>query len=55
MFADHAAYAVMTLCIAGGGVAGLAAAHYALRSPGYRRIILVEAAERLGGWVRTVR
>ena len=45
----------MTLCIVGGGVAGLAAAHYALKVPGYKRIVLLEAADRLGGWIRMVR
>ena len=45
----------MTLCIVGGGVAGLAAAHYALKVPGYKRIVLLEAADRLGSWIRTVR
>ena len=46
----------MTLCIVGGGVAGLAAAHYALRAPGqYHRILVLEASDRLGGWVRTLR
>ena len=45
----------MTLCVVGGGVAGLSAAHYALKTPGVRRIVLLEAAERLGGWIDTVR
>ena len=45
----------MTLCILGGGVAGLAAAHYALRSSAYSRIVLVESSSRLGGWVQTIR
>ena len=45
----------MTLCVVGGGVAGLSAAHYALKAPGVRRIVLLESAERLGGWIDTVR
>lgn len=45
----------MSLCILGGGVAGLAAAHYALQSSAYSRIVLVESSPRLGGWVRTIR
>ena len=45
----------MSLCILGGGVAGLAAAHYALQSSAYSRIVLVESSARLGGWVRTIR
>ena len=45
----------MTLCIVGGGVAGLTAAHYALKAPNVKRIVLLEAADRLGGWIDTVR
>ena len=45
----------MSLCILGGGVAGLATAHYALQSSQYSRIVLVESSNRLGGWIRTVR
>ena len=45
----------MTLCVVGGGVAGLSAAHYALKASGVRRIVLLERAERLGGWIDTVR
>ena len=45
----------MTLCIVGGGVAGLAAAHYALKNPTFKRIVLLESSERLGGWVKTIR
>ena len=48
-------HVTMTLCIVGGGGAGLAAAHYALKVPGYKRIVLLEAGDRLGGWIRTVR
>ena len=33
----------------------MAAAHYALQSSAYSRIVLVEASTRLGGWVRTIR
>ena len=45
----------MTLCIVGGGVAGLAAAHYALKAPDVKRIVLLESSKRLGGWIDTVR
>ena len=46
---------LMTLCIVGGGVAGLAAAHYALKAPDVKRIVLLESSKRLGGWIDTVR
>jgi len=36
-------------------VAGLAAAHYALKNPTFKRIVLLESTERLGGWVKTIR
>ena len=46
---------LMTLCIVGGGVAGLSAAHYALKAPDVKRIVLLESSKRLGGWIDTVR
>jgi len=36
-------------------VAGLAAAHYALKSSAWSRIVVVESSSRLGGWVSTTR
>jgi len=45
----------MTLCVLGGGVAGLAAAHYALSNPSVRRVVVLESSSRLGGWIQTIR
>jgi len=45
----------MTLCILGGGVAGLSAAHYALSSSKFRRIVILESSARIGGWIKTIR
>jgi len=44
-----------TVGVVGGGVAGLAAAHYLLRKPSVTRVVVLEAAPRLGGWVRSTR
>jgi len=46
---------IMTLCILGGGIAGLTAAHYALSNPAYRRIVVLESSHRVGGWIQTTR
>jgi len=45
----------MTLCILGGGVAGLAAAHYALTASAFKKIVILESSSRLGGWIKTIR
>jgi len=45
----------MTLCILGGGIAGLSAAHYALTNPAIKRIVVLESSSRLGGWIQTTR
>ncbi|XP_012283522.1 protoporphyrinogen oxidase [Orussus abietinus] len=39
--------------ILGGGIAGLSAAYYALNNPKIGPVILFEASNRLGGWIRT--
>lgn len=39
--------------VVGGGIAGLAAAHRLLSSPGAPRVTVVEAADELGGKIRT--
>ena len=60
-----------TVGVVGGGVAGLAAAHYILRKPSVTRlrvdsetktltkdiarVVILEASPRLGGWVKTTR
>lgn len=41
--------------VVGGGLAGLAAAHYAQASQGVGRVVVLESATRLGGWVHTLR
>ena len=43
------------VCVVGGGLAGLAAAHYSLRLATTSRVVVLEASTRLGGWVRTTR
>lgn len=40
-----------TVAVLGGGVAGLAAAHYLGQLRTFPRILLMEASHRLGGWV----
>jgi len=45
----------MTLCVLGGGIAGLSAAHYALRNPAVKKVIVLESSSRLGGWIQTTR
>eukprot|EP00090_Calanus_glacialis_P005667 TRINITY_DN14382_c0_g1_i1.p1 TRINITY_DN14382_c0_g1~~TRINITY_DN14382_c0_g1_i1.p1 ORF type:complete len:468 (+),score=114.37 TRINITY_DN14382_c0_g1_i1:50-1453(+) len=45
----------MTLCVLGGGIAGLTAAHYALNNPAVKRIVVLESSSRLGGWIQTTR
>ena len=44
-----------TVCVVGGGLAGLASAHYALRLSPSSRVIVLEATNRFGGWVDTTR
>ncbi|XP_015117488.1 protoporphyrinogen oxidase [Diachasma alloeum] len=39
--------------ILGGGIAGLSAAFYALENPKIGPLILFEASDRLGGWIKT--
>ena len=43
--------------ILGGGVSGLAAAHYLLKHPKVSskvtKIVVLEAAQRVGGWIQT--
>eukprot|EP00092_Neocalanus_flemingeri_P024801 GFUD01026891.1.p1 GENE.GFUD01026891.1~~GFUD01026891.1.p1 ORF type:complete len:468 (-),score=108.11 GFUD01026891.1:78-1481(-) len=45
----------MTLCVLGGGIAGLTAAHYALHNPAVKRVVVLESSSRLGGWINTTR
>ncbi len=45
----------MSFTVLGGGVSGLAAAHYLTKLPTAKEIILVESSKRLGGWINTSR
>ena len=51
----HVILIVMTLCVLGGGIAGLTAAHYALNNPAVKRLVVLESSSRLGGWIQTTR
>lgn len=42
------------MLIIGGGVSGLSAAHYLLKS-GVKEVNILEASNRLGGWVRSIK
>ncbi len=42
----------MTVVILGGGIGGLSSAYYLLKSTKYK-VILIEASNRLGGWIRS--
>ncbi|XP_066582037.1 protoporphyrinogen oxidase isoform X2 [Prorops nasuta] len=41
--------------ILGGGISGLSAAYYALDNPKIGSVVLFEASDRLGGWIRSNR
>lgn len=43
----------MSYVVAGGGLGGLATAHYLSKLPGTRKIVILEASSRIGGWVQT--
>lgn len=43
---------VMKVAVLGGGVSGLAAAHYYL-SGRVGRVVVLEGSNRLGGWINT--
>uniref|UniRef100_A0A7N4PZL7 Protoporphyrinogen oxidase n=1 Tax=Sarcophilus harrisii TaxID=9305 RepID=A0A7N4PZL7_SARHA len=44
-----------TVAVLGGGISGLAACYYLIRAPQPPKVILIEASQRLGGWIRSVR
>ncbi|TVY20559.1 Protoporphyrinogen oxidase, partial [Lachnellula arida] len=44
---------VMRIAVLGGGITGLASAHYLARELPYARITVYEASDRVGGWLRT--
>lgn len=41
----------MTVTVLGGGISGLAAAHYLRTINPSSRIVVLEASHRLGGWI----
>ena len=43
----------MTQVILGGGISGLAAAHYLKIAHPHCRIIILEGTDHLGGWIRS--
>ncbi|TRY76568.1 hypothetical protein TCAL_00132 [Tigriopus californicus] len=43
----------MSYVVAGGGLGGLAVAHYLAKLPTTRKILILEASSRMGGWVQT--
>lgn len=45
----------MSYTVVGGGLGGLATAFYLRKLPGTQRVILVEASNRIGGWIQTTR
>ncbi|XP_060113128.1 protoporphyrinogen oxidase [Heteronotia binoei] len=42
-----------TVAVLGGGVSGLAACYYLVRSPQAPKVILLEGSSRLGGWIHS--
>lgn len=44
-----------SVVVLGGGISGLAACFHLSRAPCPPKVVLVEAKERLGGWIRSVR
>ena len=45
----------MSYTVVGGGISGLAAAHYLRKLPQTKSVTVLESAARLGGWVETTR
>ena len=45
----------MKYTILGGGITGLSAAHYLSKFVSTEKIVLLEASNRLGGWINTSR
>ena len=43
----------MSYVVVGGGISGLATAHYLSKLPKVQRIQVLEATDRLGGWIQT--
>ena len=45
----------MNYTVVGGGISGLATAYYLKSLPNTKRVIVLEATKRLGGWIQTTR
>lgn len=45
----------MSFMVVGGGIGGLATAFYLRKLPNTKRVVLLEASDRIGGWIRTTR
>ncbi|KAK7075019.1 hypothetical protein SK128_026055 [Halocaridina rubra] len=45
----------MTVAVLGGGISGLAAAHYLKLSNPSRKVVIFEASHRLGGWIKSTK
>jgi len=45
----------MKYTIIGGGVSGLSAAHYLTKLASTEKVVILEAANKLGGWINTSR
>nr|XP_022906574.1 protoporphyrinogen oxidase [Onthophagus taurus] len=45
----------MSRIIVGGGISGLSAAYYAMKQPTNQPLIVLEATDRFGGWLKTTR
>ncbi|XP_001381688.1 protoporphyrinogen oxidase [Monodelphis domestica] len=43
-----------TVVVLGGGISGLAACYHLIRAPRPPKVVLIEASQRLGGWIRSV-
>lgn len=56
-FSHFPGHQSMKVAVLGGGISGLAASHYLLKygGPSIEKIILIEASERVGGWIHTKR
>ena len=45
----------MSYTVLGGGISGLATAFYLRKLPSTNRVVLLEASNRVGGWIQTTR
>ena len=45
----------MSCTVLGGGISGLAAAHYLSKLPHVKEVVVLESTKRLGGWINSTR